>query len=44
MRLYLGAIARAQRRDLRDRLFILRAAQADQKGFDRAWKALGPAP
>lgn len=40
VRLYLGTIGRAKRRNLRDWLFVLRAAQADNKGFDKAWKAL----
>lgn len=40
-RMYIDAIARARRAARRERLLLLRAAGADQKGFDRVWKELG---
>lgn len=41
VRLYLGAIARARAGERREQLFLLRAAQADKKGFEKIWKELG---
>jgi hypothetical protein len=39
--MYLGAIARARRAERRERLLLLRAAAADEKGFNRIWKEVG---
>jgi hypothetical protein len=41
VRMYIDAIARARKAACRERLLLLRAAQADEKGFNRLWKELG---
>jgi hypothetical protein len=41
VRMYVDAIARARKAACRERLLLLRAAQADEKGFNRVWKELG---
>lgn len=38
---YLGAIGRHEQMQARQQLMLARAAQADGKGFDAVWKALG---
>ena len=38
--MYIDAIARARRADRRERLLLLRAAQAAEKGFKQIWKDL----
>jgi hypothetical protein len=40
-RMYLGAIGRARKAARRERLLLLRAAGADEKGFNRVWKEIG---
>jgi hypothetical protein len=40
-RMYMDAIVRARKAALRERLLLLRAAQADEKGFNRVWKEIG---
>jgi hypothetical protein len=39
--MYTDAIVRARKAQRRERLLLLRAAQADQKGFERVWKEVG---
>ncbi|MGH2603205.1 MAG: hypothetical protein ACRDJ9_27955 [Dehalococcoidia bacterium] len=41
MRGFLAAIAAAERAQNRDQLLLMRAAQADAKGFERVLKSLG---
>ena len=41
VRMYMRAIARARQAQCRERLLLLRAAQADEKGFNRVWKEIG---
>jgi hypothetical protein len=41
VRMYVDAIGRARKAACRERLLLLRAAQADEKGFNRLWKELG---
>lgn len=41
VRMYLAAIARARKAQRRERLLLLRAAGADEKGFNRVWKEIG---
>lgn len=41
VRMYIDAIARARKAQSRERLLLLRAAGADQKGFERVWKEVG---
>ncbi|MGH8534742.1 MAG: hypothetical protein ACREV1_19005 [Gammaproteobacteria bacterium] len=40
MRVFLEAIARAERGQRRTELLLMRAAQTDGKGFDRVLKSL----
>lgn len=42
MRAYLGAIEAEERRQQRDLLILLRAAQAETEGFEKVLGALGP--
>jgi hypothetical protein len=41
VRMYIDAIARARKAASRERLLLLRAAGADEKGFNRVWKEIG---
>ena len=41
VRMYIAAIGRARKRENRERLLLLRAAGADQTGFNRVWKEMG---
>lgn len=41
VRMYIDAIARARKAQSRERLLLLRAAGADEKGFTRVWKEIG---
>jgi hypothetical protein len=41
VRMYMRAIARARKAARRERLLLLRAAGADEKGFNRVWKEIG---
>ena len=41
VRMYIDAVARARKVARRERLLLLRAAGADEKGFNRVWKELG---
>jgi hypothetical protein len=39
-RMYIDAIARARKVARREQLLLLRAAGADEKGFNRVWKEI----
>lgn len=41
VRIYIDAIARTRKAARRERLLLLRAAGADEKGFNRVWKEIG---
>lgn len=41
IRAWLGAVERAKKEALREQLWLLRLAQAEEKPFMKAWRELG---